>query len=296
MADLREKTVTLRAGGELVAHARIADGLWSRTRGLIGVHALRRPDALLIPRCSSVHTFFMSIPIDIVYLNEELEVVKVVAALRPWRFSSGGRAAAQTLELPEGEAARLSLTIGQRIDAASLPQPRRPESAWAAAAGGVLGAVVGVAQGFSSGGVIVAALFLAVLAAISVVDLRERRVPNAYTYSGTIVALAAAAMGGGESIVLSVLGMLIGGGVMGAGFIIGRGRLGLGDVKLSAFVGSVLGAHATPAFLLAGTALGAAAALALLATGRDRRSTFAYGPYLAAAAAVIALTRGPLLS
>jgi Flp pilus assembly protein protease CpaA len=251
---------------------------------------------LLIPRCSSVHTFFMSIPIDIVYLNEEFEVVKVVAALRPWRFSVGGRAATQTLELPEGEAERLSLTAGQRIDAASLPRPRRPESAWAAAAGGVLGAVVGAARGFSSSGVIVVALFLAVLAAISVVDLRERRVPNAYTYPGTIVALAAAATGGGESIVLSVLGMLIGGGVMGAGFIIGRGRLGLGDVKLAAFAGSVLGARATPAFLLAGTALGAAVALAMLAAGRDRRSTFAYGPYLAAAAAVVALTRGPLLS
>ncbi len=296
MAGLRETTVTLRADGELVAHARIADGLWSRTRGLIGVRALRRPDGLLIPRCSSVHTFFMSIPIDLVYLNEELEVVKVVAALRPWRFSFGGRAAAQTLELPDGEAARLSLMTGQRIDAASRPRRRRPESAWAAAAGGALGAVVGAVRGFPPGGVVVAALFLAVLAAISVADLRERRVPNAYTYLGTIVALVAAATGGGESIVLSVGGMLIGGGVMGVGFIIGRGRLGLGDVKLSAFAGSVLGASATPAFLLAGTALGAAAALALLVAGRDRRSTFAYGPYLAAGAAVIALTRGPLLS
>ena len=296
MAGLRETTVTLRADGELVVHARIADGLWSRTRGLIGVRALRRPDGLLIPRCSSVHTFFMSIPIDLVYLNEELEVVKVVAALRPWRFSFGGRAAAQTLELPDGEAALLSLMTGQRIDAASRPRRRRPESAWAAAAGGALGAVVGAARGFPPGGVVVAALFLAVLAAISVADLRERRVPNAYTYLGTIVALVAAATGGGESIVLSVGGMLIGGGVMGVGFIIGRGRLGLGDVKLSAFAGSVLGASATPAFLLAGTALGAAAALALLVAGRDRRSTFAYGPYLAAGAAVIALTRGPLLS
>jgi uncharacterized membrane protein (UPF0127 family) len=133
VAGPRETTVTLRAAGELVAHARIADGLWSRTRGLIGVRALRRPDGLLIPRCSSVHTFFMSIPIDLVYLDEELEVVKVVAALRPWRFSFGGRAAAQTLELPAGEAARLSLTSGQRIDAATWPQRRRPESAWAAA-------------------------------------------------------------------------------------------------------------------------------------------------------------------
>ncbi len=296
MTDVERATVTLRAGGELVAHAHIADGLWSRTRGLIGVRTLRRPDGLLIPRCSAVHTFFMSVPIDLVYLNEELEVVKVVAALRPWRFSSGGRAATQTLELPEGEAARLSLTTGQRIDAASWPQRRRPESAWAAAAGGVLGAVVGGVRGFPPGGVVVAALFLAVLAAISVVDLRERRVPNAYTYSGTIVALAAAATGGGESIVFSVLGMLIGGGVMGAGFIIGRGRLGLGDVKLSAFAGSVLGARATPTFLLAGTALGAIAALALLAAGRERRSTLAYGPYLAAGAALAALTEGPLLS
>ncbi len=121
MTDSERATVTLRAGGELVAHARVADGLWSRTRGLIGVRALRRPDGLLIPRCSAVHTFFMSIPIDLVYLNEELEVVKVVAALRPWRFRFGGRAAAHKLELPEGESDRLSLTTGQRIEAAYFP-------------------------------------------------------------------------------------------------------------------------------------------------------------------------------
>ena len=92
---------------------------------------------------------------------------------------------------------------------------------------------------------------------------------------------------------LSGLGRRMGGGVMGVGFIVGRGRLGLGDVKLSAFAGSVLGAQGTPAFLLAGTALGAVVALALLAAGRDRRSTFAYRPYLAAGAAVVPLPSGP---
>ena len=177
---------------------------------------------------------------------------------------------------------------------------RRLESAvgapLAGGGAGALGALVAIVRGYPAGGVLVTALFLAVLAVISVSDLRERRIPNVHTYGGASAALAASALAGADAFALSALGLLIGGGVMAAAYVLGRGRLGLGDVKLSAFAGSVLGAHATPLFLLAGTALGAVAAAALLVRGRDRRSTFAYGPYLAAGAAVAALTEGPLLS
>jgi len=55
--DLTTRTpLTLRADGELVAPARVARRLVSRTRGLIGARGFEPPDGLLIPRCSAVHS------------------------------------------------------------------------------------------------------------------------------------------------------------------------------------------------------------------------------------------------
>lgn len=153
-----------------------------------------------------------------------------------------------------------------------------------------------VIAGRPPGGVAVTAAFLAVLVAVSLVDLRERRIPNAYVYTGTGLALAVALPGGADALGASLLGLLIGGGVMGGFYLVARGQLGLGDVKLAAFAGAVVGVRATPTFLMAGTGLGALAALVLLLRGGGRRSTFAYGPYLAAGAAVAVLAHGPLMS
>lgn len=146
------------------------------------------------------------------------------------------------------------------------------------------------------GAVVVSALFLAALAVASMIDLSERRIPNVLTYSGVAVGLLIAVPGGVTAVGFALLGVLISAGAFGLFWAVSRGQLGLGDVKLAAFVGAVLGAKAVPLFLVAGTGLGALAALVLLVRGHGRRSTFAYGPYLAAGAAVAVLVEGPLMS
>ena len=69
-----------------ITEVEIARGFWSRFRGWMG----RKPlpgTALLIYPCSSVHTFFMQAAIDVVFLNSEGRVVKLVEGLKPWRVS-----------------------------------------------------------------------------------------------------------------------------------------------------------------------------------------------------------------
>jgi leader peptidase (prepilin peptidase)/N-methyltransferase len=68
----------------------------------------------------------------------------------------------------------------------------------------------------------------------------------------------------------------------------------MGDVKLAAALGFVLGKVVLPALVL-GTAVGAAAGLAVIARqGRaGRRATIAYGPYLALGGASAILLFGP---
>jgi leader peptidase (prepilin peptidase) / N-methyltransferase len=162
-------------------------------------------------------------------------------------------------------------------------------------AGGI-GAVLGATAGYTRGpmAAAVSAAFFAALAAGSLIDIRERRLPNALTLVGTVLALLAAALAG--AVVSSLAGTLLAGGVMATAWVASRGRLGLGDVKLCLFSGAVLGPRGAVLFLMFGTAAGALMALLLLASGRARWSdTLAYGPYLALGAAISACLAGPLV-
>ncbi|MBV9493945.1 MAG: DUF192 domain-containing protein [Acidobacteria bacterium] len=76
---------------------RVANTWWSRFRGLIGD---RDPRPLLIPRCASVHTFFMHARIEIRFLDAEERVLRVVERAKPWRFYFGPRGTVSVLEVP----------------------------------------------------------------------------------------------------------------------------------------------------------------------------------------------------
>jgi leader peptidase (prepilin peptidase)/N-methyltransferase len=139
---------------------------------------------------------------------------------------------------------------------------------------------------------LVSSLFVLVLAKVSVTDLRERRIPNTYTLWGVVGALLFAASRGIEPALWSLLGIVGAGGVMVCAQVLSRGQLGMGDVKLSAFVGAALGVQAVPAYLVLSSLFGCAVAVYVFARTRDRRAAFAYGPCLAAAAALLLLVRG----
>jgi uncharacterized protein len=58
------------------------------TERLIGLAWARSPraDALLFPRCNSVHTFGMRFPLDLYWLDTDGEIVRVDHGVRPWRI------------------------------------------------------------------------------------------------------------------------------------------------------------------------------------------------------------------
>ena len=85
-----------------------------RARGLIGRDILPRGSGLWIQPCSSVHTFFMSFAIDVIFLNRQGYIKKIIHELSPNRIAlSFGAAVA--LELRSGEARQLAFEEGQRI-------------------------------------------------------------------------------------------------------------------------------------------------------------------------------------
>jgi uncharacterized protein len=103
-----------REGQVVCDRCEVADRVLSRLRGLLGRATLPRGDGILIRPSWSIHTAFMRFPIDVVFLDRELEVLAVRHRLRPWRAATKLRAHS-VLEVAAGECERLGIQIGDRL-------------------------------------------------------------------------------------------------------------------------------------------------------------------------------------
>ena len=72
-----------------------------RRRGLLGRDALDLSAGMMLAPCVAVHTAFMRFPIDVVFVDREGVVRKIVRDLKPWRIAAAPRAYA-ALELAAG--------------------------------------------------------------------------------------------------------------------------------------------------------------------------------------------------
>ena len=92
----------------------LAETALTRMRGLLGRRELPSEEGILLKPASSVHMAFMRFPIDAVFLDADVRVVKIAAELQPWR-AAGARGAKSVLEIAAGEAARRGLSVGDRL-------------------------------------------------------------------------------------------------------------------------------------------------------------------------------------
>jgi uncharacterized membrane protein (UPF0127 family) len=102
--------------GTVVAEdVRVADGVWSRFWGLMGRRRLPEGGALLLRPSFSIHTAFMRFAIDVVFLDRELRVVKVVPEMKPFRVAVAFGGAHSALELNAGAAARAQVEADDQL-------------------------------------------------------------------------------------------------------------------------------------------------------------------------------------
>src|SRR5688500_14878017 len=87
----------------------------TRLKGLLGRRTLDAGEGLHIDPCNSIHMFFMRFAIDAVLLDRDLQVVKIVHAIPPWRVTSVYRSARSVLELPAGVAQATGMQEGDRL-------------------------------------------------------------------------------------------------------------------------------------------------------------------------------------
>lgn len=111
--------------GELVGAQvplEIATSYRARTKGLLGRDAV--DGAILLSPANSIHTLRMRIPIDVAYLDRDLNVI-AVRTMKPWRLGLPRLRSRHVVEAEAGAMAGWGLRKGVRVevrDGAVSPQ------------------------------------------------------------------------------------------------------------------------------------------------------------------------------
>jgi len=134
---------------------------------------------------------------------------------------------------------------------------------------------------------VVAAILLAALVAITAIDLQLQIIPDAITLPGTVTGLLANVATGRVSIVDSLIGIALGGGLFLIIILVSGGGMGGGDMKLGAMLGAFLGWKVALLALFLAVLFGGVFAIVLLASGRrGRKDAVPFGPFLALGGAI----------
>lgn len=162
-------------------------------------------------------------------------------------------------------------------------------------AGGLLFIASWGVFGLSANAVITAA-FLSVLLVAALIDFDTMEIPNGAVLAVFVLSAARAVAARGAGLTDQLIGCAAAGLPLLVIALISHGGMGLGDGKLMAAAGCLLGWKEGLLALLLGCVIGAAAALLLVAAGRkSMKSAIPLGPFLAAGCAVAALWGGPLI-
>ena len=99
----------------LSGNIRTADSFIRKLFGLVFSAPLKEGEGLIIDNCSSVHTFWMRYPIDILFLDSDNRIIRFFEDLKPFRVTPFIRGASKTVELKSGSVRACSLKTGDRL-------------------------------------------------------------------------------------------------------------------------------------------------------------------------------------
>ena len=109
--------VYARATGQLLAESVVlANTFFTRLRGLIGRRRLAPAEALWLRPCNGVHTWWMHYAIDVIFLDRELRIVKLVENMRPFRLTAPHRASRSVLEMSAHTISQVQLKVGDQLE------------------------------------------------------------------------------------------------------------------------------------------------------------------------------------
>jgi uncharacterized membrane protein (UPF0127 family) len=93
----------------------IAESFAQRATGMIRKN-FESFDAMVFYRCNSIHTFFMSMKIDVLFVDSENRICEIRKRLLPWKPLVRCPKATAVIELPAGRLEDIGAEVGDVID------------------------------------------------------------------------------------------------------------------------------------------------------------------------------------
>ncbi len=103
-------------GARIAENARLANRYWSRLVGLLGRSHLSAGEGLVLAPGNAIHTLFMRMAIDVIFVDKNGEVVKTAVKVRPFRFVLCPLRTRYTVELPVGVIEQTATAVGDRLE------------------------------------------------------------------------------------------------------------------------------------------------------------------------------------
>jgi uncharacterized membrane protein (UPF0127 family) len=106
--------------GETLCHKMIvANTMLSRMKGLMFAADLPDCDGLLLKPGNSIHTFFMLFSLDVVFLDKNFKIVKIIYDMTPWKMTRMYFKSHQVLEMKAGTLKK-NLNVGEMLEAVCI--------------------------------------------------------------------------------------------------------------------------------------------------------------------------------
>jgi len=99
----------------LAEDAVIAKTPLTRMVGLLNRRQFEQGQALIIKPCNSIHTFFMHFAIDVIFVDSNNRITKIIRSMRPFRISGIYLNVLFTVELPAGTLEKTSTQTGDYV-------------------------------------------------------------------------------------------------------------------------------------------------------------------------------------
>ncbi len=93
-----------------------ADNLLAKGLGVIGWKDFGNRNGLLLTGTNSIHTYFVRFSLDLVFLDKNMKVIKLLKNLKPFRFSPIVWSAKHVLEMPNHSIEKFSIKVGDEIN------------------------------------------------------------------------------------------------------------------------------------------------------------------------------------
>lgn len=103
-----------RTGRVIASRIELAVTRHARRAGLLGRTSLEPAAALVLAPCCMIHTAFMRFPIDVLFVDRQGLVVRLVHTMTPWR-AAGSLGAYAAIELAAGVLRRHTVNPGDPI-------------------------------------------------------------------------------------------------------------------------------------------------------------------------------------